>query len=247
MNWIKDKVLSEEITKGMWISSGSSVVGEIASRAGFDWLLLDMEHGLGSESETLQQIQCLHDADAAPIVRIPACEAYFIKRILDFGASGIMVPMVNTADDARRFIKFLRYPPDGIRGMSGSSRAAAYGFSFPEYHADANKKILAIVQIETRESVDNVFEIAAVDGVDILFVGHSDLSLNLGCFREYDSPLIIEAERKVRAACEKYGKKMGMILRDKSLLNKYKEAGFSFFSMGTDIGILSKSFKEIIS
>jgi len=247
MNWIKDKVLSEETTRGMWIASGSSIVSEIASKAGFDWLLLDMEHGLGSEPETLRQIQSLNDDGAAPIVRVPTCETHLIKRVLDFGASGIMVPMINTASEARKFVKALRYPPEGVRGMSSSCRAAAYGFEFPQYHVDANRKILGIVQIETQEGLNNVSEIASIDGVDILFIGHSDLSLNLGCFKEYDSPLIIEAEKKVMRACKQHGKKMGMILRDKNLLNKYKEIGFSFFSMGTDIGILTKSFKEIIS
>lgn len=247
MNWIKDKVLREEITKGMWISSGSPVIAEIASKAGFDWLLLDVEHGMGSEQETLRQIQVLSDNGAAPIVRVSVCKAHLIKRVLDFGASGVMVPMINTAHEACEFVKALRYPPEGIRGMSGASRASGYGFDFAEYYSDANKKILGIVQIETQEGLNNASDIAAVEGVDILFVGHSDLSLDLGCFREYDSPLIAEAEENVRHACERHGKKMGMILRDKSLLDKYKKAGFSFFSMGSDTGMLAKNFKDILS
>lgn len=233
--------------RGMWIATGSHVAAKLAGCAGFDWCLLDMEHGLGSEDDALRQIQELDDTDAAPIVRIPANEGYLIKRYLDFGAAGIMAPMIRNAAEARDFVGALRYPPRGVRGMTTSSRASRYGFDFERYFRNADQATVGVVQIENAEAVADIDAIAAIDGVDVLFIGHSDLSLQLGCLGEFAAAPVQEAEGRVLAACRKHGKAAGLLCRPSMDVAACVRKGFTFIAMGTDIGCLKTAFKGMLS
>jgi 2-keto-3-deoxy-L-rhamnonate aldolase RhmA len=246
MTTIKESLRNGTASKGIWVATGSHVVAKIAGCSGFDWCLLDMEHGLGSEDDTLRQIQELNSTRSAPIVRIPANESHFIKRYLDFGAEGIMVPMIRNAADARVFVEAMRYPPRGIRGLTTSSRAARYGFDFDRYAGFAERDLLGIVQIENAEAVADCEAIAAIDGVDVLFIGHSDLSLQLGCLGKYDAAPVVEAEAKVLAACRRHSKAAGLLYRPSMDLAECARRGYTFIAMGTDIGCLKTAFKGLI-
>lgn len=246
MTTLKAMLREGTLSKGMWLASGSHVAAKLAGCAGFNWCLLDMEHGLGSEDDALRQIQELNTTSTTPIVRVPANESWLIKRYLDFGAEAIMVPMLRSADEARAFVEALRYPPRGIRGLTTSSRAARYGFDFDRYLKTMAQDILGIVQIENAEAVAECEAIAAIDGVDVLFVGHSDLSMQYGCLGRYDTEPMREAEARVLAACRKHGKAAGLLYRPAMDVADCARRGFTFIAMGTDIGCLRSAFKGLL-
>jgi 2-keto-3-deoxy-L-rhamnonate aldolase RhmA len=245
MNWLKDKCNANPVTGGIWLSTGSLVAAELAAATGFDWALLDMEHGVCDESDILNQIRILSNTATCPVVRIPSRGNDVLKKVLDYGATAVMSPMINTPEEAEDFVKATKYPPDGTRGMSGSSRASAYGLNFKEYYRQVNQKLTVIAQIETRESIANIEKIAAVDGIDILFIGHSDLSLDLGCFEDYSSQTMLDAEAQVLSAAKRCGKKVGMLLKTAMNIGEYRKKGFSFIALGTDLGCLKSGYKNL--
>ncbi len=162
MNWLKDKFDLVPELKGIWLASGSPVAAELVRYSGFDWALIDMEHGLGSEIDTLNAIKALSDSSVSVIVRIPtASDKGLVKKMMDYGASGIMAPALGSESEAEAFVRSMKYPPEGMRGMTASSRASSYGFDFKNYFAEANRKSVAIVQIETLEGLESVRSIAA--------------------------------------------------------------------------------------
>lgn len=245
MNFIKEKTFSEE-THGLFVASGAVSPAVIAGHSGFDWLILDMEHGCGGEQETLQQINALRATPCVPIVRIPALREEIIKRVLDFGAAGIMCPMLENAEQAKRLVSAMRYPPEGIRGLTGGACAADFGFSFKKYFPAVNQALLCVAQIENAQAVANVEEIAAVPGIDVLFIGHSDLSLNLGVYGKFDAPEMIRAEEAVLNAARKYGKISGMLLKESMDPKPYRDKGFRFLALGTDHGCMKQAFSGLL-
>ena len=246
MNFIKDRV-TRRTTQGIFMTTGSEVVTEIAANSGFDWLILDLEHGVADEMDVLRMMQAMNGTPAAPIVRIPQLRIETIKRMLDFGASGIMCPMIETAEEAQELVAFMQYPPAGRRGLGGSTRATRYGIDFKDYFQRANRELLCIAQIETRKSVENVEAIAQVEGIDVLFIGHTDLSLSLGCFQQYDHPELAEAEAKVLEAARKYGKTIGMHMKKGMKASDYVKRGFSFMAVGSDTSCLNSGFQQLLN
>ncbi len=242
MQWFKQMLDRRSESRGIWLSSGSHVAAEIAAAAGFDWALLDMEHGVGEHHETMRQIQVLSHSSCLPIVRVPSIHSEAIGRVLDFGVSAVMAPMVNSGAEAAALVEALRYPPEGKRGLTGASRACGYGKNFENYFRDANAQVAAIAQIETAEALDKIDEIAAVDGVEVLFIGHSDLALNLGCRGGYNDAVVRDAEEKVLAACRRNAKKAGMLAKAGMTIDDYRHRGFSAIAAGTDIGVLKQEF-----
>lgn len=246
MNYFKDKGVNQR-ARGLFISSGAEWATEMAAQAGFDFLVLDMEHGLGDEGAILRMIRSVNGSVAAPLVRIPCLRSEYVKKVLDFGASGIMCPMVETAEEAKALVEFMRYPPEGKRGLSGGSRASGYGRNFKDYFACANRDLLCVAQIENARGLEEVEAIAAVDGVDVLFIGHSDLSLNLGCFNRFDDDRILRAEESVLAAARKHGKTVGMMLKSGMNASPCIARGFTFLIMGTDISCLRSAYGRLLS
>lgn len=246
MIFCKEKIYAAP-THGMFVASGSESVAELAAGAGFDWLLFDLEHGLGDEAALLRQLRACRGTGTAPLVRIPALRAEAVKRVLDLGVSGVMAPMVRDAAAARELVTAMRYPPEGIRGLSSGSRAADYGAGFRDYFGRANRELLGIVQIECASALDDADAIAALDGVDVLFIGHSDLSLALGCYGEFESPRMLAAEQKVLAAARTHGKVAGMLLKAGMDAEVYRRRGFRFFAHGTDLGILRGALGAVVA
>ncbi|MFW6286418.1 MAG: HpcH/HpaI aldolase family protein, partial [Candidatus Sumerlaeota bacterium] len=173
--------IPEESTAGIWLSTGSMVAAELASIVGFDWALVDLEHGQCGEAEALHLIRILSSGGCAPIVRLPDAASSLANRLLDAGAAGLMAPQITNAATAATFAARLRYPTAGTRGVSSSCRAAGYGSSWPAYRAEADGRLCAMVQIEDPRALADVEAIAAQPGVDVLFLGHSDLAATLAC------------------------------------------------------------------
>lgn len=234
MKYLRQRALRGELLAGTWLNLGSSLTAEMAGRAGFDWVLVDMEHGAGDQHSLVHQLQALDTTNAAGVVRIAWNEAPRFKRVLDQGASGIMVPYVNTAEAARQAVAAMRYPPQGVRGVARSNRAAGFGQDFAAYFAEANENLLTVVQIETAEAIANVEEIAAVEGVDVLFVGPLDLSVSLGIPGQSTHPDFRAAIRRVIDAARKAGKAAGILLGSAEQIAPTVEDGFTFIAVGSD-------------
>ena len=245
MKYLRKRALSGELLAGTWLSLGSSLTAEMVGKAGFDWALIDLEHGAGDQESLLLQLQALEAAPTAGIVRIAWNEAPRFKRALDLGASGIMVPYVNTADEARQAAQSMRYPPQGVRGVARSNRAAAFGQEFDAYFAEANDNLLTIVQIETAEAVDNADRIAAVEGVDVLFIGPLDLSVSLGIPQQTAHPHFRAAVKRVIDACRQAGKAAGILLPSADQIAPTIADGFTFIACGSDGGLVAGGMRSI--
>ncbi len=228
------RVLAREWLAGTWLNLGSAMTAEMAGVSGFDWLLLDHEHGPGSDTTISQQLQAVAATPARGIVRIAANDPARIKRTLDAGAHGVMIPYVSTAAEAQAAVTAMRYPPRGIRGVARLTRATGFGADFDEYFAHAHERIVTIPQIETAEGVKNAAAMAAIDGVDVLFVGPMDLSTNLGIVGQYEHPLCVEAFKTVAAAARNAGKAAGILLLNEAHLPMCRELGYSFVALGSD-------------
>lgn len=232
----RKRVLAREWLCGTFLNLGSPITVEIAGLAGFDWVLIDHEHGPGGEDTLLHQLHAASVTPTFPLVRIAANETPRFKRALDMGAFGVMVPYVNTAAEARAAAAAMRYPPHGIRGVAKFNRGAGFGGDFEDYYLHAHERLLGVVQIETTEAVANIDEIAAVDGADVLFVGPADLSYNMGIRDQLESPRFVEALQKVSAAAQKHGKAAGILVHATPLVAKVRELGYTFVALGSDGG-----------
>ncbi len=245
MKWIRERVLNGELVVGTFLNLASSFTAEIVGHAGFDWVLVDLEHGVGDELSLAHQFQALASTPAVPLVRLPCNDSTRMKRVLDLGAFGVMVPYVNTAEEAESVAAAMRYPPKGIRGVNKSNRACGFGRLAGEYYPAANDNLLSIVQIETKQAVDNLDAIAAVDGVDVLFVGPLDLSASLGIEQQFDHPTFHEALKAVVEACRKAGKTAGMHALRPDMLGAVADAGFTFIGMGVESIVVSTAMKNL--
>lgn len=247
MKNLKARVRSGETVFGCFLGMGSSITAEIMGLAGYDWALIDLEHGAGGEREALPQIQALEATPAAAVVRIESNARQRAHRVLDLGACGIMFPHIDTAEQAREAVAAMRYPPEGVRGVAFANRACAFGSNFRPYMEASLSSLLCIVQIETPEAVANVDAIAAVDGVDVLFIGPSDLSHSLGILGQFDHPLYRDAVDKTGQAGTRHGKATGILLPKPEDLGFYRERGFTFLASGSDGVLLNNAARALVA
>ncbi|MFN7919258.1 MAG: aldolase/citrate lyase family protein [Bryobacteraceae bacterium] len=230
-----------ETLLGAFVSTGSTISAEVLGSAGFDFLVLDLEHGMSSERDILQQLQAMEHTGAGAVVRVESHERQRVHRILDVGAHGIMFPRVNTAEEARACVAAMRYPPDGTRGVAVLVRASGFGRDFPAYRDASKTALLTMLQIETEEAVQNVDEIAAVDGADVLFVGPMDLSTSLGVFRQYDHPKFTAAIARTLEAAKRHGRTPGILISSPADFRRYWDLGFRVITCGTDVSFLQSA------
>ena len=234
MKNLKKRLLQGETLTGCWLNLGSPLTAEIVGQAGFDWVLIDLEHGAGVEKDVLAQLQALENSPSAVLVRVESAESPRISRILDMGAEGIMCPKVDNAVEAKKVINGLHYPPFGNRGVAKMVRATQFGLNFNTYYDESRDNILGIVQIETLEALDNLDAIAAVEGVDILFIGPADLSMAMGIFGQFDHPRFVDALNKIVQAAQKADKAIGILIFNPDDYDKYQNMGIRFIACGSD-------------
>jgi len=219
---------------GCWLNLGSSLTAEIVGLAGFDWVLIDLEHGAGEEKDVLSQLQALEHTNTASIVRVESSERQRIHRVLDLGAEGIMCPRVNNVDEAKMVVSGLRYPPEGTRGVAKMVRATGFGKNFPEYSSGAKDNIVGIVQVETTEVLNHLDKIAALDGIDVLFIGPADLTMALGIFGQFDHALFKNALKETVNAAQKAGKATGILIFNPDDYKTYYDLGIRMIACGAD-------------
>ena len=239
---IKQRLQKDEAVHGCWLNMGSAVSAEMLSEAGFDWLLIDLEHGFQTERDVLPQIQAMSRSKTVPIVRVESNQLQRVQKVLDTGAMGVMFPRLYKLEDVRQAVAGLRYPPVGNRGIAKMIRPSDYGKDFEGY-LEATLNILGIIQIETIELLEQVEEVAAVEGVDVLFTGPSDLSMALGVFGQWEHPDFIAAATRIAAAARKHGKAAGVLFMDPSQYGFYYEKGYRFIGCGSDMLFLNEGAK----
>lgn len=245
MKDLKQRIQSGEAVHGSWVNLGSTVSAEIIGNAGFDWVLIDLEHGVGNDAVMYQQLQVLESTQATPLVRIDELSRPKAQRILDAGAAGIMFPRIDTLDEAQLAASMLYYPPKGIRGMAKMIRASGFGKSVNEY-AEMEKNIIGVIQIETINAVNLIDSIAAIDGVDVLFVGPSDLTLALGIFNRFDHPDYQKAISNVASAAKKHRKAAGVLLQNVNEYKMYYDLGFRVLACGGDAAFVARGAAELV-
>ncbi len=239
VNRFKHAIAAGQSQIGLWCTLSSHYAVEVAAGSGFDWLLLDMEHSPNELESLLPQLQAAAAYPVTAIVRVPWNDMVIIKRVLDLGAQTLLVPYIQNADEARAAVAAMRYPPAGLRGVGGTTRATRYG-RIKDYAMRAQAELCLLVQVETQAALGNIEAIAAIDGVDGIFIGPADLHASMGYPGEVANPqvlpLIEDALRRIRQA----GKAPGILTTDDALVKRFAAAGAVFTAVGSDLGILAR-------
>lgn len=235
----KTRLIRGDAFVGAFICLPCPESAELFAEVGYDWLILDTEHGPYDVLTAQRMLQAV-GRRCPCVVRVPSNEEVWIKKALDIGAAGVLVPLVNTPEIAARVQRACRYAPDGTRGM-GLARAQRYGVGFQDYVAGANREIAAIVQAEHIEAVNHIDAIAAVPGIDAIFVGPYDLSASMGKPGQVQDPEVQAAIRTVRDATLRAGLKLGIYCSDPESARDYLRQGYTLIGMGTDLNYLAQS------
>ena len=235
-NQFRQDLIARKKLIGCWCSLGSPITTEVMGLAGFDWLLLDGEHAPNDVLSFIPQLMALKDSASAPVVRPQWNDTVIIKRLLDAGFYNFLIPFVESADDAKRAVAATRYPPQGVRGVSVSHRSNRYG-TVPEYFEVINDNISVIVQIESRKAVAAIDEICAVEGVDCVFIGPSDLAAGYGYLGNPLHPEVQQAMQKIIASAKAHGKPSGILAPVEADARRYLEMGVTFVAVGSDLGV----------
>lgn len=226
---------------GLWCAVPSNYVSEILAGAGFDWLVLDTEHAPNELPNVFNQLQSMVGYATQPVVRVPWNDAVTLKRFLDIGTQSFLIPMVQDAEEARAAVAATRYPPDGIRGYAVASRATRFG-RIGDYFTRYADEMCVLVQVETMEALEKVEEIAAVPGVDGIFIGPGDLSASMGLLHQPTHPKVVDAIedglRRIRAAGNRGGV---LVVGDEALARRYMAAGSVFTAVGVDAALFARS------
>jgi 4-hydroxy-2-oxoheptanedioate aldolase len=244
---LRARILGGETLFGTFITLGSPTAAEICGRAGFDWLIIDLEHGAAHESDLLTSLYAAGSTPATALVRPRSADRLRVGRVLDLGAHGVMIPRIDLPEQAAEVISFMRYPPDGTRGLALSTRGAGLG---ELGHGDVraiNQQVVGIIQIESPSAVEHAGEIASIDGVDVLFVGPADLSHSMGIPGQFDDPRFADALGRVVAAAEGAGKAAGILLFDMAVLPRHRELGFRFIGLGSDGSFVANGARSVLA
>lgn len=238
---LKEKLTNRELTIGSWITIGNPIIAEIMARSGYDWLTVDMEHSAITLENAQDLIRVIELCDTVPLVRVGNNDPNLIKRVMDTGAHGVIVPMVNTAEEAQNAVEAVQYPPVGRRGV-GLARAQKYGADFDGYKKWNARESVVIVQVEHIRAVENLTAILQVPGVDGFIIGPYDLSGSLGAPGQFDHPEVIAALAEVRRISSELQALSGfhVIQPGKLPLQEKKEEGYKFIASSLDILLLGE-------
>lgn len=231
---------------GLWSSSCSSTVAEIISRVGFDWIVIDTEHAPNELPDVIAHLRAMEGGTAMPVVRPAWNDVVLIKRFLDAGAQTLLVPFVQNADEAARAVAAMRYPPRGVRGVGLNHRANRYG-AVASYFEQAEDELCLLVQIETGAALASLEAIAAVDGIDGVFIGPSDLAADLGHLGDNRHPDVESAIAEALARCRAVGKPAGILTGIEEDAHRYLGMGFTFVAIGNDLGLLRRASGDLVA
>lgn len=236
---LRQRVLAGETVFGLFLDFGSIAAAEIVARAGYDWVIVDLEHGNAGETELLGQLVAIQATPCAALVRVVSAERMRVGRVLDLGADGLMIPRLESVAEVRETVSWMRFPPAGIRGLAAITRGAGY-VTVP--HADIhtlNERVLGVFQVESPLAVDAAEEMAAIDGVDVLFVGPADLSHAMGIPGQFSHPDFTANLDRVAAAARAHGKAAGILLQGTAEVAAYRDRGYTFLGIGSDVGLVA--------
>lgn len=244
-NPLREKLYSGKTSLGTWVTIGSPDVTDTLKQLNFDWFVLDMEHSYYSIETARNLMLSLTDSKVMPLLRVGENDQYLIKRALDIGSYGVLVPLVNTREEAEKAVNYSKYPPLGTRGV-GPVRAAAYGNNLRDYISTANEEIIVGVQIETMIAVSNAEAIIETKGVDLAFVGPSDLTMSMGLGTDRGNAKVADTMRSIVKSCEKLGKVPGTLAATPEEAKKWQELGFKFIALGSDSKYLYQGAKQFL-
>ena len=245
INTFKAAITNGQLQIGFWQSLATSVTAEISAYSGFDWLLIDGEHGVNDLRSIRDQLQVVNPSPSHAAVRISSVNVVEVKQVMDAGAQTILVPMVDTAEDAQLMARALRYPPDGIRGNGvGVVRASAYGQT-KGYLDNANDEACLLVQVETTLAIDNLDAICAVNGVDGVFIGPGDLATSMGHIGNPAHPEVQEVIEAAILRIRANGKAPGILMADETKVRRYIELGALFVAVGSDVAMLGNGARYL--
>jgi 2-dehydro-3-deoxyglucarate aldolase len=243
-NQFRRDVLARKRLIGCWSALGSPITAEVLGLAGFDWLLLDSEHAPNDVLSLIPQLMALKDSPSAPVVRPAWNDTVLLKRLLDAGFYNFLIPFVQTAEEAKAAVAATRYPPAGVRGVSVAQRSNRYG-TVKDYLAGINDQICVVVQIENGVGVQNAAEIAAVDGVDGLFVGPSDLAAAMGHLGNAGHPDVQAAIKTVFDVAAAAGKASGILAPVEADARRYLDMGATYVAVGSDLGVFRAATQKL--
>lgn len=245
-NHFKQKLKTEQQI-GLWVGLADAYGTEIAANAGYDWLLIDGEHAPSDLRTTLAQLQSIAAYPSQAVVRPPIGSVQLIKQLLDIGAQTLLIPMVETVEQAQLMVKAVRYPPEGIRGVGAALARATRWNSIPDYYATAHENICLLIQIESVEGIKNLDDILKVEGIDGIFIGAVDLSATMGYQGNPNHPevqkTVVDAIQRIRAA----GKAAGILSTQHEATQMYLDLGTEFVAVGVDTSVLMNSLRELLS
>lgn len=245
-NLFKQGLKEGRLQIGLWQALGSANAVEVCAGAGYDWLLLDAEHGPSDVPRLAEQLRAMRGSPSQAIIRPPIGEIWLIKQMLDIGAQTLLIPMVHDAETAANMVRAVRYPPHGVRGV-GAALARASDFNrISDYLHTANDEICLLVQAESVAAVDNLEAIAAVDGVDGIFIGPADLAADMGYLGKPGAPEVVRIVEAAIARIIACGKAAGILIGDLSLARHYADLGASFVGIGNDVGLLANGAARLL-
>lgn len=244
VNAFKHAIAAGTRQVGLWCTLSNGYAAEVVAGSGFDWLLFDTEHSPNEIDTVLGQLQAVAAYPVSPVVRPAWNDPVLIKRYLDIGAQTLLVPFVQDRVEAERAVAAVRYPPHGIRGVGGTSRATGFG-RVKDYATCAGTEICLLVQAETRTALDNLESIAAVDGVDGIFIGPSDLAASIGHLGHAGHPEVVALVCDAIVRIRKAGKAPGVLTSDPALVARYNAAGALFIAVGVDMGLLARESEKL--
>ena len=244
-NIFKQKILKFEKQIGIWSCLSNNIVAEILSVVGFDWIVIDMEHSPNDIQEVLSQLQIIQGFNSEPVVRVPWNEPVMVKRVLDMGAQTILLPYIENAEEAKAAVAATRYPPKGIRGVMSAARMNKYG-TVKNYYTEAEKEICVLVQCETKKAIKNISKIAAIDGIDGIFLGPSDLSASIGKIGQFENEEVQSLIMQGLEDCKKNKKAAGILTAKLDYAKKYVSDGFTYVAVNSDTNLFARSAENLL-
>jgi len=243
-NRFKKALMTGQVQIGLWASLADPYAIEIVASAGYDWLLIDAEHGPNDLRSVLRQLQVLAAYSASPVTRLPVGDPVLIKQYLDIGAQSLLIPMVESAEQARQLVAATRYPPRGIRGVA-TTRASQWG-NIDGYFSRAEEQICLLVQVETKKGLQKLDEILSVEGVDGIFIGPSDLAASFGHLGNPAHPEVVSTIEQAIPPIVSSGKAAGILTFDNALARRYLELGATFCAVGADTVLLAQTSRALV-